>query len=232
MKLISKIPFIQQLFVFSLSCFVSVFLVAMRISISKEKSFSFLVWNLFLAVVPLAISYFIYTYYEFRRRKIGLLFFALLGLWLLFFPNAPYIVTDFVHLRVRNMVPIWFDILMIFSFSWCGLFSGFISLRMIQLVLNDKVNQWFGWVFVVFVSPITILGVCIGRFYRWNSWDLVGNPQSLILDSWKFLHIVCSNWKFFLVIGFLSCGMVVAYLLALSLGAMRINYVLKSTIRR
>ncbi|MGJ4788471.1 DUF1361 domain-containing protein [Leptospira koniambonensis] len=223
MKLISKIPFIQQLFLFSLSCFVSVFLVAMRISVSREKSFSFLVWNLFLAIVPLVISYFIYAYYEFRNRRIGLFFFILLGIWLLFFPNAPYIVTDFVHLRLRNSIPIWFDILMIFSFSWCGLFSGFISLRMIQLVLNDKTNHWFGWAFVVLISPITILGVCIGRFYRWNSWDLIANPQSLFLDSWGFLNIVYGNWKLFLVIGFLSCGMFLAYLLALSLGGMSLN---------
>lgn len=223
MKFISKIPFIQQLFVFSLSCFVSVFLVAMRISVSGEKSFSFLVWNLFLAIVPLGISYFIYTYYEYRNRRIGLLFFILLVVWLLFFPNAPYIVTDFVHLRVRNSIPIWFDILMIFSFSWCGLFSGFISLRITQLLLNDKINHWFGWAFVVCISPLTVLGICIGRFYRWNSWDLLKNPRVLFLDSLEFLQIVFNNWKLLTVLGFISFGMILSYLLALSLGMMRIQ---------
>ncbi|TGK38878.1 DUF1361 domain-containing protein [Leptospira andrefontaineae] len=228
MKFISKIPFIQQLFVFSLSCFVSVFLVAMRILVSRERSFSFLVWNLFLAIVPLVISYFIYTYYEYRNRRVGILFFILLVVWLIFFPNAPYIVTDFVHLKVRNSIPIWFDILMIFSFSWCGLFSGFISLRIIQLVLSDKINHWLGWVFVVCISPLTVLGICIGRFYRWNSWDLVGNPQSLFSDSWEFLRIVFNNWKLLLSLGFLSAGMFLAYLLALSMGEMKIRPVLSN----
>lgn len=221
MKLISKIPFIQQLFVFSLCCFLSVFLVAVRISVSGQKSFFFLTWNLFLAVIPLVISYFVYAYYEFGKKRFGISLIFLLCLWLLFFPNAPYIVTDFVHLKARGSVPIWFDIVMIFSFSWCGLFSGFISLRMIQLVLSDKINSLFGWVFVVLISPMTVLGICIGRFYRWNSWDIIENPLSLLTDSWTFLRIVYGNWKLFLVIGFVSSGMLLAYLLALSLGGMK-----------
>ncbi|TGL62393.1 DUF1361 domain-containing protein [Leptospira sarikeiensis] len=233
MKLILSIPFIQQLFVLSLSCFLSVFLIVVRITVSKEKSFSFLVWNLFLAVVPLIISYFMYVYYEFRNRKIDLLFLIMGVVWLALFPNAPYIVTDFVHLRVGNSVPIWFDILMIFSFAWCGLFSGFISLRILQLLLVDKFNKWFGWVFIVCISPLTVLGICIGRFYRWNSWDLLENPKSLFLDSWEFIQIVFKNWKLFSVLGFISLGMILAYLLALSLGMMELraqNYqILKKT---
>ncbi|TGJ99749.1 DUF1361 domain-containing protein [Leptospira semungkisensis] len=225
MKYIFNIPFIQQLFVLSLSCFVSVFLIATRISVSKEKAFSFLIWNLFLAIVPLGISYFAYVYYEFRKRKIDLIFLVLGVVWLLFFPNAPYIVTDFVHLRARNSIPIWFDILMIFSFAWCGLFSGFISLRIIQLVLNDRISQWFGWTLIVFISPLTVFGICIGRFYRWNSWDLLEDPVSLLYDSWNFLQLVYGNWKLILVLGFLSAGMLFAYLLALSMGEMRMRSV-------
>ncbi|EMK01678.1 MULTISPECIES: DUF1361 domain-containing protein [unclassified Leptospira] len=225
MKLIFNIPFIRQLFVLSLSSFVSVFLICTRISVSKEKAFSFLIWNLFLAIVPLVFSYFAYVYYELRNRRMDLFVLSLLIVWFIFFPNAPYIVTDFVHLRARNSVPIWFDILMIFSFTWCGLFAGFISLRIVQLLLNDRINSWFGWIFIVCISPLTVFGICIGRFYRWNSWDLLKDPVSLFSDSWDFLRIVYGNWKLSLALGFLSIGMLLAYLLALSLGDMNIRSV-------
>ncbi|PJZ64793.1 hypothetical protein CH371_16895 [Leptospira wolffii] len=221
MNLLLRIPFLSQLSVLFLSCGFSVLLLVARMIVSQERSFLFLVWNLFLAIVPVVVSYFSYLHYLWRGGRIGIFFFGLLCVWLIFFPNSPYIVTDFVHLRARHSIPIWFDILLIFSFAWSGFFAGLISLRMIHLILSDRIGVRSGWLFILSVAPITSLGICIGRFYRWNSWDVLENPRSLLLDSLDFLGKVIGSARLAGVLGLMSLGLILAYLLILSVGDMR-----------
>jgi uncharacterized membrane protein len=100
--------------------------------------------------------------------------------WLIFFPNAPYILTDFQHLaRFRENVPAWFDVMMLIWFSFTGLLLGVVSLFMMQELIRREFGRWFGWGFVFIVACLSSVGIYMGRFLRWNSWDILQNPAGI-----------------------------------------------------
>lgn len=105
-----------------------------------------------------------------------------ISLWLLFFPNAPYILTDLFHLRHREGAPLWFDLLLILSFAWTGLMLGYVSLVDIQQVVSRTYNKITGWLFAVAALMLSGFGIYLGRFERWNSWDVISNPKGLAKD--------------------------------------------------
>jgi len=94
-----------------------------RIKITQTGLFLFLIWNLFLAFLPWAFSSLVFLKPKFQKSKI--IVFIVLFLWLLFFPNAPYIFTDLFHLRRHASIPMWYDLVLILSFAWTGLLFGF-----------------------------------------------------------------------------------------------------------
>ncbi len=163
----------------------STFLLVFRISFSNEITYCFLIWNLFLAWIPMLLVSFISK----KLEKISFRIILLLCLWLLFFPNSPYIITDLVHLRPKQNIPMWFDIILIVSFAWNGLILGFTSLLEIHKILFTKLKTALCWSIVTFLLVLSSFGVYLGRFERWNSWDIVTNPSLLffnILD--KIIH--------------------------------------------
>jgi uncharacterized membrane protein len=102
--------------------------------------------------------------------------------WLLFFPNAPYILTDLFHLRIITQVPIWFDLILILSYAWTGLLFGFMSLWDIEQAMGTMIRkQW-----IPFISTgllfLGSFGVYLGRYLRWNSWDIIRDPFGLLHD--------------------------------------------------
>lgn len=153
-----------------------------RLLCTQQLSFTFLVWNLFLALTPLFIALRIdklSNRYEYYKGIIGLL----LLLWLLFLPNAPYILTDFIHLRQRYQVPMWFDAVLIFSFAITGLFSGIVSLYIVHRVMRKIVSGLISNLTLVTIFILSGFGVYLGRVERWNSWDLFTNPAALLKNS-------------------------------------------------
>ncbi len=164
----------------AVSVFACFALIKLRVIISGQQYFLFLVWNLFLAFIPYAISTF--TAYFSHRSKNWWLLAGSVSLWLLFFPNAPYILTDLFHLRHREGAPLWFDLLLILSFAWTGLILGYVSLADIQEVVSRTYNKVIGWLFAVGALMLSGFGIYLGRFERWNSWDIVSNPKGLVKD--------------------------------------------------
>jgi len=163
--------------VLTLCCFsLSIF----RASYSDTKTFLFLNWNLFLAFVPWLLSSLAILKPSIQKRKIVI--FLLLGTWLLFFPNAPYILTDLFHLRARYTIPIWFDLVLILSFAWTGLLFGFLSLWDIERILRKSINPKLVRCISVFLLFLGSFGVYLGRYLRWNSWDIIREPFGLFYD--------------------------------------------------
>jgi uncharacterized membrane protein len=157
-----------------------------RVLYTGSHGYLFLLWNLFLAWIPFLVSLVIRRSEENARRpRFRLL---LLGvIWLLFYPNAPYILTDFVHLRPRGGSPFWFDMILIASFAWTGLLLGFASLYLMQRLVEKYYGWWKGWAFVVVVSFLSSFGIYLGRFERWNSWDIARDPRGILRDIWPML---------------------------------------------
>ncbi|HYG25029.1 MAG TPA: DUF1361 domain-containing protein [Verrucomicrobiae bacterium] len=156
-----------------------------RFLLTGRLSQGFLVWNLFLAWIPLGLALFADD--EFRhgaRRK-----WLLLGLaagWLLFFPNSPYIFTDLTHLRFWFHNPFWVELTLILLFAFTGLLVGFLSLYLMQALVAETCGRAAGWVFVLATTALSSFGVYIGRFLRLNSWDVVLRPGRIFrtLDTW------------------------------------------------
>lgn len=164
-----------------------------RLLYTETTHFLFLIWNLFLAWIPFGASLLAYELH--RRREAGLAILLGVGLfWLLFFPNAPYIVSDFVHLRHHgglgpNEFWFWYDLVMIACFAWTGLLLGLVSLYLMQSIVRERAGRWFSWLFVGGALFAGGFGVYLGRFQRWNSWDLLHRPLALVADiAEKILH--------------------------------------------
>jgi uncharacterized membrane protein len=172
-------PIKFRLTVFGLLCGASLMSIALfrvRIALSGSFDYIFLVWNLFLAWIPLGLAYTASTFV--RKRKFILVNMPLAAiLWLVFFPNAPYILTDLQHLsHPRAGIPVWFDMLLINWFAWTGILLGVLSLFMMHDIVRRAFGRISGWVFVIAVGALSGLGIYIGRFLRWNSWDLFFHP--------------------------------------------------------
>ncbi|MDR3333962.1 MAG: DUF1361 domain-containing protein [Treponema sp.] len=142
--------------------------------------FLFLNWNLFLAWIPWALTSVSMVKPKFHQSKVAV--FILLIFWLLFFPNAPYIFTDLFHLRLRSAMPIWFDLILILSFAWTGLLFGFLSLWDIERIMCKKMKRPWVTLFSMILLFIGSFGVYLGRYLRWNSWDIITEPVELMYD--------------------------------------------------
>jgi uncharacterized membrane protein len=157
-------------------------ILAARIVRVERMSFSFLVWNLFLAWLPYLLSLWADTTQ--RRRPAASWRLLLPGaLWLLFFPNAPYLLTDFLHLRERPPVPLWYDIGLLAAFAVAGMFLAIASLHIMQRLVRRVAGTATSWLFVVTAAALGGLGVYLGRFERWNSWDLLLSPTAVLADA-------------------------------------------------
>ena len=167
--------------VLALSSLMSVSMVLFRILVTGSHAYIGFVWNLFLAWIPLASALVVW-----RLGKGGalsrLLIAGLFVCWLAFFPNAPYMVTDLIHLYPREGISIWFDLMLVFSFAWNALVVGFVSLRILQHYVEWQYGKLISWGFVIFALGAASFGVYLGRFLRWNSWDILSNPRALLYD--------------------------------------------------
>ena len=170
----------------AMASLVSIALFRFRIRISGNTDYDFLVWNLFLAWLPLGMSYLASSFSK-KRRYIALTLPIAAILWLLFFPNAPYIVTDLFHLRhPRENVPIWYDTLLINWFAWTGVLLGVFSLFMMHDIVRRSFGRIIGWLFVLSVGTLCGVGIYIGRFLRWNSWDVLLNPYQRLSEFFHY----------------------------------------------
>lgn len=107
---------------------------------------------------------------------------ASFAIWLLFLPNAPYILTDFIHLKYRPPVPLWYDVLMLFSCAGTGLLLGYGSVMLVQRDLARRHGPRAGWIAAGAALVLSAFGIYLGRFLRWNSWDALTDPVPLFAE--------------------------------------------------
>ena len=144
---------------------------------SEPGAYRFLAWNLFLAWIPFVLAVVLYDRHRAGARLRSLV--PLGALWLLFLPNAPYILTDFKHLLPSPVVPLWVDVVVIAAPAWTGMLLGFLSLYLVQSVVREHVGPRVTWAAAVAVLGLASFGIYLGRVLRWNSWDVIANPRIL-----------------------------------------------------
>lgn len=142
-----------------------------------SNDYGFLVWNLELAWIPFLLALAFYD--SWRRGRSRLVLVVLGGLWLLFLPNAPYMVTDLVHLGRIPGAPLWYDGAMISAFAGTGLLLGLGSVFLVHAVALRTLGPWLGWAVLAPVLGLCSAGVVLGRFARLNSWDAFVRPDRL-----------------------------------------------------
>ena len=165
-----------------LSTLFSCGMVAGRIYKSLTPEYLFLIWNLFLAWIPYIISYILRKKNNDLKRKITLL--GGIILWLLFYPNASYIITDLFHLYEKDGIPLWYDLILIVSFAWNGMILALLSLQDIQFIIASRTSNSKSWIYSILFLFLTGFGVYIGRYLRWNSWDVFSQSRLLFSDLW------------------------------------------------
>ena len=169
----------HTLYPIALSSALALGVFAGRVYLTRDGTYGFMVWNLILACIPYLCSLWAAALQR-RYPWWGLLIPG--AVWLLFFPNAPYLVTDLMHLQARWPVPLWYDIVLFATFAWTGCFLAVASLRTMQSLVAHYVGRLASWAFVMVTLGLTGFGIYLGRYLNWNSWDLLTQPRSVLAD--------------------------------------------------
>jgi uncharacterized membrane protein len=137
-----------------------------------------LVWNLFLAWIPFVLAL---VLYDGARRGLSAGPLVAVGAaWLLFLPNAPYIVTDAKWLGEFVGGSVWYDAVLVATAAATGLVLGFVSLYLVQVVVAGRFGAVAGWVLAWAALVLSGVGVYLGRFQRWNSWEVLTEPTKIV----------------------------------------------------
>ncbi|HEU24427.1 MAG TPA: DUF1361 domain-containing protein [Mesoaciditoga lauensis] len=217
------IPITQKSFLtLSFASFLAIGVIYYGISCYKDYEFSFLILNIFIAWIPFSLSFLITRIYNSRLKKISKLYLLtpVLILWLIFYPNIPYILTDVIHIRSLDYIKMensifvynqniirWYELIQITFAVFLSIAMGFISLFNIQKIIEEK-DRALGWIFVITISFFSGIGIYFGRFLRLNSWQILnlfnaGNLSFIIKHlefftafitffalSWLFIYMV------------------------------------------
>lgn len=195
----------------NLACLACILLVAARVAYTDTPRHTGLIWNLFLAWIPFILSYVAHVI-SWKRIWLYLVIPIIAFLWLIFFPNAPYMLTDLQDLARSGGLgaPLWYDVIIVVWCSWTGTLLGVISLYLMQDIVTRTFGRWVGWVFVFVISAASSFGIYIGRFVRLNSWDILQNPAEtafeilgLVVDPSMRLAAFTILYTFFFLFVFL-----------------------------
>jgi uncharacterized membrane protein len=185
-------------------------LLAVRLVHSNTASYAFLVWNLFLAAIPFGASLVAEAIDAWRRVRP--LQWGSLVVWLLFLPNAPYIITDFIHLKNRPPIPLWYDVLLLLSCAGTGLLLGYASVMIVHRIVARHYGVVAGWATTLVALFLSAFGMYLGRFLRWNSWEALTDPLPLFSDIARRMMNPLQHPKTFAVTGLFGIALCLGYI--------------------
>ncbi len=191
-------------------------LLRVRVARTDDPHFGFLVWNLALAWIPLLLAVTLLAAH--RANVPGILLGAGLAVWLVFLPNAPYIVTDYVHLAPDTQVPLWFDFVLLGNFAAGGLLLGFASVYLVQVIVSERLGAIAGWTLSTAVLALSAVGIYIGRVLRLNSWDVLRERDALGSLAFARLEDPLGNTLLVATVALFTVFLVAGYLAAYGAG--------------
>lgn len=187
----------------------------LRVILFGKLSFVYLLLNISLAFIPFLISSILLNYST--ANKLNKTIFIIGGIfWLIFLPNAPYIVTDLIHIGVVRSVPVLYDSILLFTSAWVGLLLGMNSVYHMEKIFLSMYSKKITSIIIAVVLLIASFGMYLGRFFRFNSWDIFITPLSFfdkllktlysstyhtdaliyILLFFSFLYVSYNSWKY------------------------------------
>lgn len=202
-----------------LSALFSFLLLLIRIVATERLVFLFLPWNLFLAFIPYVIAKWLMGKPNWIESKIR--FSLIFSLWLLFIPNSFYILTDLYHLELTPDSPRWFDLTLIFSFAWIGMLLGILAVSKMETVFRLFLKNKNILLFIYPVMWLIAWGIYIGRYLRFNSWDVITNPFSLFGD---IAEMFSDPFKYSYAWGMIFCFSVFITLVYLSIKKISLTF--------
>jgi len=191
---ISKINIPKQIIILF---FLSAALLLFRVLIFGDYSLVYMFWNIFLAIIPFFLSTLLLSYIKNIKYK-RVIFITVGVIWLLFLPNAPYLVTDLTHIHFSGDVPSIYDALLLFSSAWLGIILFSNSLFHIEQIFRSKFSKRRTNILVTIIIFLTSFGVYLGRFLRFNSWDVFANHISFLKGIFNLLSTITFNIQLFL----------------------------------
>ncbi|MBI4675837.1 MAG: DUF1361 domain-containing protein [Chloroflexi bacterium] len=175
----------------------------------------FLMWNLFLAWIPYVCALAMAALHD--RRAAAWQYVIPSLVWLLFFPNAAYLVTDLANLGEFPPVSFWYDVAFFATMAWTGLLLAVASLQIVQRMVKESFGVIWSWIVVMVVIDLNGVGIYLGRFLRWNSWDVFTDPLPVLQDALTpFLHPIAYRQPVAIMIVF-SALLFVCYVSVLAL---------------
>ena len=181
-------PRTQFVIALSISTLASVGLLVYGAHRDGNWNFLYLVWNLFLAWVPLLFSFWLLSCLQ---RKLWSSWEALVAtlLWLVFLPNSFYMISDLIHLQDVPSANVLYDAVMLMSFVFTSLTLGIASLYLVHQQLRRRIGAWRSGRSIATILLLCSFAIYLGRDLRWNSWDILVNPAGLLFDvSDRFVH--------------------------------------------
>lgn len=178
-----------------------------RIIYTGTPVYAFLLWNLLLALLPLLFAGLAVR----ARSRVLTAAFSLL--WLLFLPNAPYLMTDLIHLRYGNSegALALLDAVLLFSGALCGLALGLQSLRWMQARVAQRWGHAISQGFALAALSLSGFGIYLGRSLRWNSWDVLTQPRALLYDLTAHVVNPLAHWQAWVLSALFASVLVYAY---------------------
>ena len=217
METILKSHDVKRFLVITCLVFWSTCLILLRVERTGSRYYLFLIWNLFLAGIPLVASTSLRLTRYLRLPRI--IEAGCFGLWLLFLPNAPYILTDLLHLTAKSPAPAWYDLALLLSCAGTGLLLGYLSLVDVHDLVARTLGRTFGWALALSSLLLSGFAIYLGRFLRWNSWDILLRPTMLLDIADRLLHPAAHSrtigvtviYGILLAFGYVSLRVLLAY---------------------
>jgi uncharacterized membrane protein len=165
-----------------LSNLLSVVLFLARVLASDNSRYWFLLWNLFLGWLPLLFAAMLIAGLRNKRwsdwKNIALTF-----LWLGFLPNSFYLLSDLIHLRSTGEVSLLYDAVLFCSFIFNAFVTGYLSVFLVHTALQHRaITRKYAHLIIGLVFLACGFAIYLGRYMRWNSWDVLVNPAGILFD--------------------------------------------------
>jgi uncharacterized membrane protein len=184
----------KYLYVFIFSTVIILAILFLRNYLTENTTYNFLLWNLFLGIIPFIVTFALKSYFD---KVSNLILWIGCGIWLLFYPNSPYMITDLIHINqipeIASTQVLVYDTIIIFSFAMLAAFYGFYSMGMVYYLVRARTNKFIANFIIMVSILLSSFGIYLGRFVRLNSWDVFTKPIQTIALILHKLYPLAAN---------------------------------------